>query len=258
MRELRWSCELYTRAYCRRGDGYTVTLNRGVITVPELNLGIGPLVRRAFGRHEPRIAAAYRGMFVDLDAFVASIRTHVPAPVRVLEIGCGEGAVTERLAAAFPGSVLTGIDVCAQPGRLYRGDRSHVRFLRTGAAELRASESTSYHLVIIADVLHHVPYAEWRQFLSTALTLLAESGTLILKDWVRKRTPAYLLGYLSDRLVTGDRIRYPGESELRLLAESAFGRDAIRSEFRVPPWNSNLALVISPQANRALNCETPD
>lgn len=220
-------------------------------------MGIGPLVRRAFGRHERQIAEAYRRIFVDLDDFVASVRTHVPAPPRILEIGCGEGAVTERLAVAFPASELTGIDICAQPGRLYRGDRSRVRFLRTSAADLAATERARYQLVIIADVLHHVSYPEWRHFLSIARNLMAEDGTLILKEWVRKRTPAYMLGYLSDRFVTGDRIRYADEAELRLLAEESFDRDAIRSEFRIGPWDCNLALVISRKANQQENGGSP-
>lgn len=216
-------------------------------------MGIGPLVRRAFGRHERRISEAYRRIFVDLDALVASIRAHAPAPLHVLEIGCGDGAVTERLALAFPDSTLTGIDVCAQPGRQYRGDRSHVRFLRASAADLGTAERARYQLVIISDVLHHVPHPEWGRFLASALALMAEGGTLILKEWVRKGTPAYLLGYLSDRFITGDRIRYPREAELRLLADSAFGRGAIRSEFRIRPWRCNLALVISPKPRPQAN-----
>jgi 2-polyprenyl-3-methyl-5-hydroxy-6-metoxy-1,4-benzoquinol methylase len=210
-------------------------------------LGIGPLIRRTFGRHERRISGIYRGIFVDLDAFVDAIRARVAPPRHVLEIGCGEGAITERLSLAFPESALTGIDICADPGRLYRGDRSRVRFLCTGAAQLAATERAGYQLVVISDVLHHVPHSEWRRFLSAALTLMAEDGTLVLKDWVRNRTPAYLLGYLSDRFITGDRIRYPGESELRFLAQDCFGLDAIRSEFRIRPWRCNLALVISPK-----------
>jgi 2-polyprenyl-3-methyl-5-hydroxy-6-metoxy-1,4-benzoquinol methylase len=216
-------------------------------------LGIGPLVRRAFGRHERRISEAYRRIFVDLDAFVASIHAHVPTPLHVLEIGCGEGAVTERLALAFPGSVLTGIDVCAHPGRLYRGDRSRVRFLRGSATDLGALEHARYQLVIISDVLHHVPFQGWRRFLSSVLPLMAEDGTLVLKDWVRNRTPAYLLGYLSDRFITGDRVRYPGETELRLLVQDCFGRDAIHSEFHIRPWRCNLALVISPRPSPQAN-----
>lgn len=209
-------------------------------------MGVGPVVRRALGRHERLISEAYRHLFVDLDEFVASIRACVSAPATILEIGCGDGLVTQRLAHAFPASTVAGIDICAQPGRLYRGASHRVRFLRTTAEDLMAAENVRYQLVIVADVLHHVPYGEWPRFLSSTSTLIAPGGTLILKDWVRQPTPAYWMGYLSDRFVTGDRIRYPEEDELRSLAQNSFGADAIRSEFRVRPWRSNLALVISP------------
>jgi 2-polyprenyl-3-methyl-5-hydroxy-6-metoxy-1,4-benzoquinol methylase len=213
----------------------------------EGKLGIGPLIRRAFGRHERRISEIYRGIFVDLDAFVASILSNVTAPSTVLEIGCGDGMVTERLARAFPQSSLTGIDICAQPGRLFRGDHSRVRFLRISPQELSAAETTRYQLVIIADVLHHVPHQDWQHFLTGAAQLLTHSGTLVLKDWVREPTPAYALGYLSDRLITADRIRYPKETELKSIAERTFGSGALRFEFRVRPWHCNLALGISPR-----------
>jgi predicted TPR repeat methyltransferase len=189
----------------------------------------------------------YRGIFVDLDAFVASTRASVTAPERILEIGCGDGLVTERLAQAFPGSILTGIDVCSQPGRLYRGDRTRVRFLRTSAAELNATDGARYQLVVVADVLHHVPHPQWASFLSSAAKSIADGGAMVLKDWMRERTPAYLMGYLSDRFVTGDRIRYPSDEELRSLVRATFGGDAIRREFRITPWHCNLALVISPK-----------
>lgn len=209
-------------------------------------LGIGPLVRRAFGRHERRVAEIYRGFFVDLGEFVASIRDHVQLPTSILEIGCGDGMVTERLVDTFPGATVTGIDICAQPGRLYRGDRSRIRFLRMTTNELAATEQARYQLVIITDVLHHVPHRGWPDFLSAAHRLTADGGKMVIKDWVRQRTAAYLLGYLSDRYVTGDRIRYPQESELRTLARNTFGARSVESEFRVKPWNCNLALVIAP------------
>ena len=206
---------------------------------------IGPLVRRLFGRHERFISEVYRGIFVDLGDLVASIREHARSPATILEIGCGDGMVTERIVHTFPDAAVTGIDICTQPGRLYLGDRSRVRFLRLAAQDL-VTEHTRYQLVIIADVLHHVPHAEWADFLSTARRLIADGGTLVIKDWARQRTLAYVLGYLSDRFVTGDRIRYPHEHELRTLAREAFGVDSIQTEFRVKPWNCNLGLVIAP------------
>lgn len=208
-------------------------------------MGVGRFVRRAFGRYERRVSEIYRSMFVQLDDFVRSVRAQIPAPAEILEIGCGDGLVTERLALAFPGATVTGIDICAQPGRLCRGDPGRVRFLRTSAEALSAAESARFQLVIIADVLHHVPCENRADFLCSVAPLMAEGARLVLKEWVREWTPAYALGYCSDRFITGDRIKYPDEDELRLLAQSAFGKDAIRSEFRIRPWHCNLAFVIS-------------
>ena len=214
-------------------------------------MGVGRIVRRAFGRHERLVSEMYRSLFIHLDAFVGSVRAQVPAATEILEIGCGDGLVTERLALAFPSAALTGIDICAEPGRLYRGNPARVRFLRTSAEALSTAENGRFQLVVIADVLHHVPYGNRAGFLSSVTPLMADGARLVLKDWVREWTPAYALGYFSDRFITGDRIRYPNEEELRFLAQSAFGKDAIRSEFRVRPWHCNLALVISPDANRS-------
>lgn len=208
-------------------------------------MGIGALVRRAFGPHERRISELYRSMFVDLDALIASIRANVDAPAELLEIGCGDGLVTERLAVGFPNTALTGIDICAEPGRLYRGDRSRARFLRSSPQDLSVTDGERYQLVIISDVLHHVPRPDRALFLSSAARLMATGGTLMLKDWARELTPAYMLGYLSDRLITGERVSFLSESQLRSLVQHNFGSGAIRTEFRVKPWHCNLVLVIS-------------
>lgn len=213
-------------------------------------MGVGRIVRKAFGRHERLVSEIYRSLFVHLDSFVGSVRAQVPMATEILEIGCGDGLVTERLALAFPGAALTGIDICAEPGRLYRGDRARVRFLRTRAEALSAVEGARFQLIIIADVLHHVPAGNRADFLSNVTPLMSAGATLVLKEWVREWSPAYALGYLSDRFITGDRIQHPDEKELRALARAAFGEGAIRREFRVRPWHCNLALVISPQASR--------
>jgi trans-aconitate methyltransferase len=41
-----------------------------------------------------------------------------PHPKRILEVGCGEGSMTERLVVAFPGATLTPIDI-TPPNRPY-------------------------------------------------------------------------------------------------------------------------------------------
>jgi 2-polyprenyl-3-methyl-5-hydroxy-6-metoxy-1,4-benzoquinol methylase len=209
-------------------------------------VGIGSRARRLLGRFERPAAEIYRRAFMNLDAFVASICEHTQAPHRVLEIGCGDGIVVERLARAYPDAGITGIDICARPGRLCAVSAPRIRFLRMGAAQLRAAEAARYPLVVIGDVLHHVPRPDREELLLHAAALLMTDGVLIFKEWIRQRTPAYLMGYCADRFITGDNVHYMTEEELCALARRVFGASSIRAQFRVPPWDCNLALVIAP------------
>jgi 2-polyprenyl-3-methyl-5-hydroxy-6-metoxy-1,4-benzoquinol methylase len=214
-------------------------------------MGIGRRVRRMFGKHERMVSDAWRSAFVNLDAFTREIKAQVQSPGNVLEIGCGDGAVIERLATLYPHANLTGIDICQEPGRLFRGDSQRVRFLRTSGKQLSETEPRSYELVVIADVIHHVPKDEWTSVLKSAVELLATGGTVVLKEWLREPSAICLANYLIERIITGDRVHYLRERELRTLATSVFGAESIRTQFHVSPWNCNLALVIVPAAGHS-------
>ena len=83
---------------------------------------IGPAIRQMFGPFENHVSEFYRGIFVDLNSLVDKIQQWSPAS-NILEVGCGEGAVIERLVKAFPESNITGIDITPRVGRLFQGDR---------------------------------------------------------------------------------------------------------------------------------------
>ena len=80
---------------------------------------IGPLIRRAFGPYEGAAAEGFRRIFVDLEDFIARLQEWVPNPGLILEVGCGEGAIAERLAKAYPASAILGSDICPTVGRLF-------------------------------------------------------------------------------------------------------------------------------------------
>jgi len=218
-------------------------LARRILSGP---LRIGPWLRQRLGTLERPAVEIYRRAFIDLDALVAWIRVHVPPPATFLEIGCGEGALVERLARAYPQTQVTAIDICPQPGRLCAVKEPRIRFSQKTAAALRAEGAGGYSLVIVCDVLHHVPRQEREKLLMDAAALVAPGGSLVCKEWVRQKTPAYLMGYLADRFITGDDIHYMSEPELCALARQVFGPRSIRAQFRVRPWDCNLALLIVP------------
>ena len=150
----------------------------------------------------------YRAFFVDLKSEVGQIKTWVPQASRILEIGCGEGAIIQRLAASYPGARVTGIDISDKTGRLFRGDRSCVEFVRTTAADYAVSHRGEFDLVLICDVLHHVPWDQHASILSDARSMMKPGGVFILKDWELIKNIGHRLCEFSDRVLTGDEVRF--------------------------------------------------
>ncbi len=207
---------------------------------------VGPFIRRMFGPYERAISDAYRRIYLDMDAFVGLTRQWKPHANRILEVGCGEGAVTQRLNAAYPDAKITAIDITSRVGRLYKGSLDNVRFIRCAVQEVVARESGQYDLVVLSDVLHHVPL-EFRQGLLDAIrTALAPKGTFVFKDWQRNFTPIHWLCYASDRWLTGDRISYMSRDEMRERLALTFGQSALVGEARVGPWWNNIATLVRP------------
>jgi 2-polyprenyl-3-methyl-5-hydroxy-6-metoxy-1,4-benzoquinol methylase len=207
---------------------------------------VGPFIRQMFGPYEHLISEAYRSVYLDIDAFVNLMCKWKPDANKILEVGCGEGAVTQRLHAAYPDAKITAIDITPRVGRLYQGSFDNVRFIRCGVQEVAARESGEYDLVVLSDVLHHVPLELRQGLLDAVRTALAPKGTFVFKDWQRNYTPIHWLCYASDRWLTGDRISYMTRSEMRERLALTFGEDALVGEARVGPWWNNIATLVRP------------
>jgi 2-polyprenyl-3-methyl-5-hydroxy-6-metoxy-1,4-benzoquinol methylase len=209
-------------------------------------MAIGPFIRRLFGRYERQISEAYRSLYLDIDEFIAQVQRWYPNPLTILEVGCGEGAVSERLHRAFPRADVTAIDISSQIGRLYRGPSQGVRFVRCDVHQIAASMPGSFDLVVLCDVLHHVPRASRQVLLNGIRALLAPGGALIFKDWQRTNAPIHWLCYASDRWLTGDRISFMTREKMREHLASSFGMAALVDETRVSPHWNNLATLVRP------------
>src|ERR1700758_3167982 len=98
-------------------------------------MSLGSVVRSLFGPAEPFVARMYRRLFVDIAAFADMLPQWVN-PTQILEVGCGEGQLTEELARVFPFATITGIDITPRVGRLFSGNRSRVSFSRMPVEEM--------------------------------------------------------------------------------------------------------------------------
>jgi 2-polyprenyl-3-methyl-5-hydroxy-6-metoxy-1,4-benzoquinol methylase len=179
----------------------------------------GPVIRRLFGPYEHTVAEAYRHIFVNLDDFARLIHTWVPQAQRILEVGCGEGAMTERIMRIYPAATIT-------------------------VEAVASRQPASFDLVILADVIHHVPADARRSLMCGIDQAMAPDGSFIFKDWVITKTPIHWLSGVSDRYLTGDEVSYLTMPIIERLLIDPFGPSTIRQTATVRPWHNNVAVLV--------------
>jgi 2-polyprenyl-6-hydroxyphenyl methylase/3-demethylubiquinone-9 3-methyltransferase len=199
-----------------------------------------------FGPFEHQVSEAYRSIYIDIGGFADLILRWTPHAANILEVGCGEGAVTGRLRSKYPAADITAIDIIPHVGRLYRGPRDHVKFIQCTAQEIAVRERGRYDLIVLSDVMHHVPIELRQAILDAVRAALAPGGSLVFKDWQRNLSPIHWMCYASDRWITGDRINYMSRDEMRRDLSGSFGESALIDEARVGPWWNNLATLVRP------------
>lgn len=203
---------------------------------------IGASVRRAFGPYERQVSELYRRVFIDLENLADCIHNWSDAKA-ICEIGCGEGALAERICRDFPDASYLGIDIIPHLGRMFEGDRAEFR--QIDAQDLAEERAGQFDLVIINDVMHHVPGPLRADILEAAKKLLMPGGILIFKDWLRRKTPIHAACYIADVHIGGDKnVAYMAMDEQRDLILSVFGSDAIAAEQSIKPWSQNHAFKI--------------
>lgn len=209
-------------------------------------MAAGARIRAMFGPLEPLVSNLWRGLFVDIGAWTRLAHGWQPQARRVLELGCGEGYSTARLVRAFPGITIDAIDIGGHIGRLYDGPAEAARFRIAYAEELAAEQPGAFDLIVLTDVLHHVPDDQRVSLLRAIRTLLAPGGVLAFKDWERQWTsPVHWAVHGADRWLTGDKVRYLQRHEARALLAGVFGDGAIRAAASVRPWKNNYAFCIA-------------
>lgn len=167
----------------------------------------GLLARRLLGdRVFVRAAESYRAIFVSLDAVVDCLPPFPPA-AEILDVGGGDGAVLDRILARLPDAHATMVDLAPRIGVAIAAERrDRVRLMpATRVADYRADGATAPDVVLLSDVLHHVPPAEREPLLRE---IRAVGGTKPLRLIVKDVAPGGFRAWLSvfaDRWVSGDR-----------------------------------------------------
>ena len=210
--------------------------------MPSTAVSPGRLVRRVLpSRIERWAAEAYRSWYVDLDSLGAAIATRAPM-TSVIEVGCGEGALANRLAPTASESFL-GIDITQGVGRNFTGNPARCTF-RTCEVAALVAEGASAETVVVSDVIHHVPVAERVDFIAGVGRLRRSGGTLVVKEWERLGNLAHQFASFSDKYLTGDRhVQFLRRDELEALVGTACPGLSVVDEVRIAPRRNNLLMI---------------
>ncbi|MCE7797470.1 methyltransferase domain-containing protein [Sphingobium sufflavum] len=206
---------------------------------------LGSTVRAMFGPHERRVSDLYRGLFLDLDDYAAKIAGWSPGARKILEVGCGEGAVTEVLARIFPQADILGIDITPRVGRLYDGPRDRVEFRVAAVQDVARDHPGAFDLIILSDVMHHIPVALRAEIVGAIGQALAPGGRFILKDWGKAATPIHWLCHAGDRWLTGDRVSHLVPDQAKSLILDRLPALRCVEEGHIAPWTNNYTLVFA-------------
>jgi hypothetical protein len=189
---------------------------------------LGPMIRRLLGEQNARrVGRWYRAIFVDLSKEAAALDAVIPRGAHLLDVGGGDGEPLNHLLAIRSDLRITSLDPGPVVGQWIeeRFAGQVARLAGTSLADYVAAGRSDPDVILIADVFHHIPDSERRRFLQTVGELLERAPRLriIVKD-VEPGSWRALLGYWSDRYVTGDADVSPiSRARLVRLLEEALG-----------------------------------
>lgn len=170
-------------------------------------MAIGPWIRRALpARVEKRAADAYRRIFVDLDKVAERLASRISSGATLLDIGGGDGDLLNRLLALREDIKVDMVDIAPRVGGLLdaRHEARIRRFPSMPMARHAATHAGLYEVVLLSDVMHHVPPGERAALMRSMAACLKPGGVAFIKD-VEPGHPRATLGWWCDRYVSGDR-----------------------------------------------------
>ena len=163
------------------------------------------------------------------DAVASALRPLHPR--RVLDVGCGTGLLTTRLARAFPGASTVGCDFSSGMLDQARGHPEPVSWVRGDALRL-PFRAASVDAIVSTEAFHWFP--DQRRALAEFFRILAPGGHLLVAIVnTPDRNVRAMFRLLSSAV--GQPLDWPTRAEMRTLVEGAgFRVESQRRLYRLP------------------------
>lgn len=169
-------------------------------------MAVGSLVRLLAGPFERQLCAAYRAVFINVVRCTEQIVAAIPIGAQVIDVGGGDGEILNHLLRNRPDLRVSMLDLRDEIGLFLEPEVRGRVVLHPGTslAKYRGDGGGRADVLLVSDVVHHVPCEARVQFVADCLSLLKPDGVLIVKD-VAPGGLVARLSVLADRYITGDR-----------------------------------------------------
>ena len=185
---------------------------------------IGSMVRKVAGKHERTICAVYRRVFVDLRSVADRLMPALPLGAHIVDVGGGDGELLNLLPRDRPDLSVTMIDLRDRMGLFLEPEiAARVKKMpSTSLAQYKQTAGVDADVVLVSDVVHHVPIPWREEFMRDAHAILRPGGVLIIKDVARGEGFIAWLGVFVDRFISGDKnVSLESRDSMRSLVEGA-------------------------------------
>ena len=186
------------------------------------------------GSQPPQLSLRRAFMLEGLRA--AASRRDASEPLRVLDVGCGEGQLTAEAARA--GYAVVGIDVAEEPLRRARERHDNLDLRLVGVQQEWPLADASFDAVWAGETLEHV--ADTAAWLSQVRRVMRSGASLLLSTPAHERLAMLALALSARRMdehfdPRADHLRfYTRRTLARLLEDFGFERIDVRSAGGLP------------------------
>ena len=174
---------------------------------------------RSAEKYDHRSPFYYRMTRLCDDAVIVRLSGILQPTDRLLDVGCGTGALLEKLRQAFPEVILEGVDISSKMLEVARTRNISNATFTEGDSESLPFSDGSFEIVTCCSSFHHYPHPQ--KALSEFYRILKPGGHLIICDMNLPAIARLFANHLLFRVLHKGDVRVYTRKEMAALLENA-------------------------------------